>query len=133
VPERALPHAYPRTTRDGDSEFLPLCGGSPGSCLPMCGCSTSTVPQRVSTAVLALRRHYVYRLSTARTVLRPQEARYVTAWPRPLDVDAMATASRDLLGLERLRRFLRHRDGATTIRDLQRWTGPATATASPPM
>ena len=68
----------------------------------------------------ALRRHYVYRLSTAPYGVEPQEARYVTAWPRPLDVDAMSAASRDLLGLHDFAAFCRHRDGATTIRDLQR-------------
>jgi tRNA pseudouridine38-40 synthase len=68
----------------------------------------------------ALRRHYVYRLSTAPYGVEPQEARYVTAWPRPLDIDAMSTASRDLLGLNDFAAFCRRRDGATTIRDLQR-------------
>ena len=58
----------------------------------------------------ALRRHYVYRLSTAPYGVEPQEARYVTAWPRPLDVDAMAAASRDLLGLHDFAAFCRHRD-----------------------
>jgi len=69
----------------------------------------------------ALRRHYLYRLSTAPYGVEPQEARYVTAWPRPLDVEAMSTASRDLLGLNDFAAFCRHRDGATTIRDLQRF------------
>ncbi len=68
----------------------------------------------------ALRRHYVYRLSTAPYGVEPQQARFVTAWPRPLDVDAMAAASRDLLGLHDFAAFCRHREGATTIRDLQR-------------
>ena len=68
----------------------------------------------------ALRRHYVYRLSTAPYGVEPQEARFVTPWPRPLDVEAMAAASRDLLGLHDFAAFCRHRDGATTIRDLQR-------------
>ena len=51
-------------------------------------------------------------------------ARYVVPWPRPLDVDAMAAASRDLLGLHDFAAFCKHRDGATTIRELQRldWT-----------
>jgi tRNA pseudouridine38-40 synthase len=44
----------------------------------------------------------------------------VTAWPRTLDLDAMTSASRDLLGLHDFAAFCRHRDGATTIRDLQR-------------
>ena len=68
----------------------------------------------------ALRRHYEYRLSTAPYGVEPQQARYVTPWPRPLDVDAMAAASRELLGLHDFAAFCRHRDGATTIRDLQR-------------
>ena len=68
----------------------------------------------------ALRRHYVYRLSTAPYGVEPQEARFVTAWPRPLDVDAMAAASRELLGLHDFAAFCRRREGATTIRDLQR-------------
>ena len=68
----------------------------------------------------ALRRHYEYRLSTAPYGVDPQQARYVTPWPRPLDVDAMAAASRELVGLHDFAAFCRHREGATTIRDLQR-------------
>ena len=68
----------------------------------------------------ALRRHYEYRLSTAPYGVEPQQARFVTPWPRPLDVDAMAEASRNLLGLHDFAAFCRHREGATTIRDLQR-------------
>jgi tRNA pseudouridine38-40 synthase len=45
----------------------------------------------------------------------------VTAWPRPLDIDAMAAASKALLGLRDFAAFCRHRAGATTIRDLQRF------------
>ncbi len=44
----------------------------------------------------------------------------MTAWPRPLDVDAMTAASRDLVGLHDFAAFCRQREGATTIRDLQR-------------
>jgi tRNA pseudouridine38-40 synthase len=68
----------------------------------------------------ALRRHYQYRLSTAPYGVRPQQARYVTAWPRTLDVDAMTAASREVVGLHDFAAFCRRRDGATTIRDLQR-------------
>jgi tRNA pseudouridine38-40 synthase len=68
----------------------------------------------------ALRRHYVYKLSTAPYGVEPQQARYVTAWPRDLDVDAMSAASRYLVGLNNFAAFCRHREGATTIRDLQR-------------
>jgi tRNA pseudouridine38-40 synthase len=67
-----------------------------------------------------LRRHYVYRLSTAPYGVEPQDARFVTAWPRPLNVDAMSAASRHLVGLHDFAAFCRQREGATTIRDLQR-------------
>lgn len=121
VPEDALKHAYPRTTRAGQSEFLPLVQRL-----------ARFVPQDVRVIDIvraapgfdarfsALRRHYAYRLSTAPYGVEPQEARFVTAWPRPLDVDAMAAAARNLVGLHNFAAFCRHRDGATTIRDLQR-------------
>jgi tRNA pseudouridine38-40 synthase len=121
VPEDALAHAYPRTTRAGDSEFLPLVRRL-ARFLPEdvrvfdIGRAAPGFDARFS----ALRRHYVYRLSISAHGVEPQEARFVTAWPRPLDVDAMAAASRDLVGLHDFAAFCRPREGATTIRDLQR-------------
>jgi tRNA pseudouridine38-40 synthase len=121
VPGDALSNAYPRTTRAGDSEFLPLVRRL-ARLLPQdvraldIGRAAPGFDARFS----ALRRHYVYRLSTSPYGVEPQETRYVTAWPRTLDLDAMASASRDLLGLHDFAAFCRHRDGATTIRDLQR-------------
>jgi tRNA pseudouridine38-40 synthase len=121
VPEHALPHAYPRTIRAGDSEFLPLLRRL-ARFLPadVRVLDINRAAAGFDARFSALRRHYIYRLSTAPYGVEPQEARYVTAWPRPLDVDAMSTASRDLLGLNDFAAFCRHRDGATTIRDLQR-------------
>jgi tRNA pseudouridine38-40 synthase len=121
VPAAALVHAYPRTTRPGDSEFLPLVRRL-SRFLP----ADVRVLDIIRAApgfdarFSALRRHYEYRLSTAPFGVAPQDARFVTAWPRPLDVDAMASASRDLLGLHDFAAFCRQREGATTIRDLQR-------------
>ncbi len=121
VPADGLAHAYPRTTRANDSEFLPLVRRL-SRFLPQdvrvldIGRAAPGFDARFS----ALRRHYVYRLSTAPHGVEPQEARYVTAWPRPLDVDAMSAASRDLVGLHDFAAFCRQREGATTIRDLQR-------------
>ena len=68
----------------------------------------------------ALRRHYAYRLALAPYGALPHLARYVTPWPRPLDVAAMVSASQKLLGLNDFAAFCRHRPGATTIRELQR-------------
>ena len=121
VPTDALGNAYPRTTRAGDSEFLPLVRRL-ARFLPADVRVLDIVraPAGFDARFSALRRHYVYRLSTAPYGVEPQEARYVTAWPRTLDVDAMTAASRHLVGLHDFAAFCRQRAGATTVRDLQR-------------
>jgi tRNA pseudouridine38-40 synthase len=130
VPPDALSNAYPRIGRKGDA--------GPGAAdnaatefSPMVRRLARFLPADVRVLDInraavgfdarfsALRRHYVYRLSTAPYGVEPQEARNVTAW-RPLDVEAMAAASRDLVGLHDFAAFCRQRQGATTIRDLQR-------------
>jgi tRNA pseudouridine38-40 synthase len=121
VPADALGHAYPRTARTDDREFLPLVRRL-ARFLPadVRVLDIDRAAPGFDARFSALRRHYLYRLSTAPYGVEPQEARFVTAWPRPLDVDAMNVASRDLLGLNDFAAFCRHREGATTIRDLQR-------------
>jgi len=121
VPAEALAYAYPRSPRDGEPEFLPLVRRL-GKFLPedVRVLDVVRAPAGFDARFSALRRHYAYRLSTAPYGVEPQEARFVTPWPRPLDVDAMAEASRNLLGLRDFAAFCKHRDGATTIRDLQR-------------
>ncbi|OMC17224.1 tRNA pseudouridine(38,39,40) synthase TruA [Mycolicibacter heraklionensis] len=121
VPDSALQHAYSRTRRDGEQEFLALTRRL-ARFLP-----SDVRVLRVRRTVAdfdarfsALRRHYVYRLSTAPYGVLPADARYITAWSRPLDVDAMNEASGKLVGLHDFAAFCRHREGATTIRDLQR-------------
>ncbi|WP_081293094.1 tRNA pseudouridine(38-40) synthase TruA [Mycobacterium colombiense] len=125
VPLEALPNAYPRAPHVGEPEFLPLLRRL-GRFLPtdVRVVDISRAPAGFDARFSALRRHYVYRISTAPWGVQPLQARYVTAWPRPLDVEAMAAASRDLLGLHDFAAFCRHRENATTIRDLQRleWT-----------
>jgi tRNA pseudouridine38-40 synthase len=121
VPAAALPNVYPRSPRAGDPEFLPLLRRL-SRFLPadVRVLEISRAPSGFDARFSALRRHYEYRLSTADYGVQPQQARYVTAWPRDLDVDAMGVASQDLLGLHDFAAFCRHRAGATTIRDLQR-------------
>ncbi len=121
VPADALSNAYPRTTREGDSEFLPLVRRL-ARFLPadVRVLDIDRAAPGFDARFSALRRHYVYRLSTAPYGVEPQEARYVTAWPRRLDVEAMTAASRNLVGLHDFAAFCRQREGATTIRDLQR-------------
>jgi tRNA pseudouridine38-40 synthase len=122
VPADALSHAYPRTTRRADSEFLPLVRRL-ARFLPadVRVLDIARAAPGFDARFSALRRHYVYRLSTAPYGVEPTEARYVTAWPRPLDVAAMSQAARELLGLHDFAAFCRQREGATTIRDLQRF------------
>ncbi|MFS0897746.1 tRNA pseudouridine(38-40) synthase TruA [Mycolicibacterium litorale] len=121
VPEGALRYAYPRTPRPADPEFGPLVRRL-SRFLPadVRVREIARAPAGFDARFSALRRHYTYRLGTAPYGVEPHLARYVTAWPRPLDVAAMNAASRGLVGLRDFAAFCRHRDGATTIRDLQR-------------
>jgi tRNA pseudouridine38-40 synthase len=121
VPADALPNAYPRSPRPRDPEFLALLrrlGGFLPADVRVLGIARA--PAGFDSRFSALRRHYRYRLSTAPYGVVPQLARYITAWPRALDVDVMTVASRELLGLNDFAAFCRRRVGATTIRDLQR-------------
>ncbi|WP_159230656.1 tRNA pseudouridine(38-40) synthase TruA [Mycolicibacterium vanbaalenii] len=121
IPVDALPHASPRTRRRDDSEFGPLVHRLAKLLtedVRILGITRAAAG--FDARFSALRRRYVYRLSTAPYGVEPHEARFVTAWPRDLDVDAMAAAARELLGLHDFAAFCRHRDGATTIRELQR-------------
>ncbi|MBB2771009.1 UNVERIFIED_ORG: tRNA pseudouridine38-40 synthase [Mycolicibacterium obuense] len=125
VPDDALPHAYPRSARPDEPEFLPLVRRL-GRFLPADVRIRDIIraPTGFDARFSALRRHYTYRLGTAPYGVEPQSARFVTPWPRPLDVEAMNDAGSQLVGLRDFAAFCRHREGATTIRDLQRleWT-----------
>jgi tRNA pseudouridine38-40 synthase len=68
----------------------------------------------------ALRRHYRYRVATAPWGAAPLRARDTLAWPHPLDLDVVAAASVGLLGEHDFAAFCKRRDGATTVRALQR-------------
>lgn len=120
VPAEAIPLAYPRAPRD-EPEFRPLVRRL-GRLLPedVRVRDVARAPAGFDARFSALRRHYEYRLTTAPYGVEPQQARFVTPWPRPLDVDAMQAGSRELQGLNDFAAFCRPRQGATTIRDLQR-------------
>jgi tRNA pseudouridine38-40 synthase len=66
----------------------------------------------------ALRRRYAYRVGDAPSGVPPLRRRDVLAHRRPLDVEGMHAAARNLLGLHDFAAFCRRRDGATTIRTL---------------
>ena len=121
IPADVLPNAYPRSPRQTEPEFQPLVRRL-GRLLPPDVRVRRIVraPAGFDARFSALRRHYIYRLSTAPYGVEPQQARYITGWPRALDVDEMIVASRNLVGLHDFAAFCRHREAATTIRDLQR-------------
>ncbi|MBO0841467.1 MAG: tRNA pseudouridine(38-40) synthase TruA [Sciscionella sp.] len=68
----------------------------------------------------ALRRHYGYRVTDVPWGANPLRRNDIVAWPQPLDVEALNAASTRLLGMHDFVAFCRRREGATTIRDLQR-------------
>ena len=130
VPAEAISLAYPRRPRD--ERKLNVAAVAAPEFLPLVRRLAKLLPEDVRVLAVtraasgfdarfsALRRHYEYRLSTEPFGVVPQAAKFVTPWPRPLDVDAINAASRMLLGLNDFTAFCRRRDGATTIRDLQR-------------
>lgn len=84
----------------------------------------SLAPEGFDARFSALRRRYSYRICdnwSSRDPLR----RHDTVWHRhSLDIEAMDTAGRALVGLHDFTAYCRRREGATTIRTLQQhsWT-----------
>ena len=69
----------------------------------------------------AYRRHYEYRFGTALYGVDPLDVAGVVSWPRPIDLGAVREASAELIGLHDFAAFCKRRDGATTVRELQRF------------
>lgn len=72
----------------------------------------------------ALRRHYVYRVFDRPWAADPLRRNDTVCWPRALDLAALNEAAAGLLGEHDFVAFCKRREGATTIRELQRlaWT-----------
>jgi tRNA pseudouridine38-40 synthase len=68
----------------------------------------------------ALRRHYRYRITCSDWGLPPLRRHDMLHWRRRLDAERMSAAAATLIGLHDFAAFCKPRDGATTIRDLQR-------------
>ncbi|MEV6069762.1 tRNA pseudouridine(38-40) synthase TruA [Nocardia sp. NPDC052001] len=79
------------------------------------------VPPEFDARFSAIRRHYAYRLTTAPYGADPLRARHIVPCRPGVDLEAMAAASRKLLGLHDFAAFCKRREGATTIRELQRF------------
>jgi tRNA pseudouridine38-40 synthase len=89
--------------------------------------AVSPVPVAFDARFSALRRHYRYRVATAPHGAEPLRARDTLSWPHPLDIAAVTDASERLLGEHDFAAFCRRREGATTVRALERlsWTQAA--------
>jgi tRNA pseudouridine38-40 synthase len=80
------------------------------------------VPGAFDARFSALRRHYVYRVCDQQRAANPLRRTDTVTWPRRLDLAALTEAARGLLGEHDFVAFCKRRDGATTIRELQRLT-----------
>jgi len=78
------------------------------------------VPPEFDARFGALRRHYVYRVADQPWGVQPLRRFDTLAWPRPLDECAMNDAARRLLGQHDFIAFCRRREGASTVRRLQK-------------
>ncbi|MGW4643031.1 tRNA pseudouridine(38-40) synthase TruA [Sphaerisporangium sp. NPDC004334] len=84
-------------------------------------------PEGFDARFSALSRRYAYRVCDAPGGGDPLRRNEVLWYPRPLDVGRMNDAAVHLLGEHDFAAFCKRRDGATTIRELQRlsWTRDA--------
>jgi tRNA pseudouridine38-40 synthase len=80
----------------------------------------SPAPSGFDARFSATWRRYVYRICDRPARLDPLRRREVLDWPRPLDEVAMNEASAGLLGEHDFATFCKRREGATTVRTLQR-------------
>ena len=80
----------------------------------------TAVPPAFDARFSALRRHYRYRVAASPYGADPLRARDTVSWPHACDLDAMNAAASGLLGEHDFAAYCRRREGATTIRELQR-------------
>jgi tRNA pseudouridine38-40 synthase len=73
-------------------------------------------------------RRYEYRIADAAAERNPLLRNHTVWFPAELDVDAMNSAARELLGLHDWAAYCRPRAGATTIRELQEFSWQRDAT-----
>jgi tRNA pseudouridine38-40 synthase len=84
--------------------------------------SVEPAPAAFDARFSALCRHYVYRVCDTPWAANPLRRGDTVTWPRALDLAALEEAAQGLLGEHDFVAFCRRREGATTIRELQRFT-----------
>ncbi|MET8337309.1 tRNA pseudouridine synthase A [Streptosporangium canum] len=80
----------------------------------------TVAPRGFDARFSAMSRRYAYRVSDAPGGVDPLRRREVVWYSRPLDVDRLNVAAAALLGEHDFAAFCKKREGATTIRELQR-------------
>ena len=94
--------------------------------------SASTAPEGFDARFSALRRHYVYRVTTSDAGPRPVRSRDTAVWRKSVELDKVQSAADALLGLNNFAAYCKAREGATTIRELQKFQWEDVSTASEP-
>ena len=90
--------------------------------------SVSVTPEGFDARFSPIFRRYEYRVADAAAERNPLLRRHTVWYPAELDVEAMTTAARELLGLHDWAAYCRPREGATTIRELQEFAWQREAT-----
>ncbi|MFJ2030388.1 tRNA pseudouridine synthase A [Streptosporangium sp. NPDC087985] len=80
----------------------------------------TVAPEGFDARFSAMSRRYAYRISDAPGGVDPLRRREVVWYTRPLDLDRLNAAAAALLGEHDFAAFCKKREGATTIRELQR-------------
>lgn len=83
--------------------------------------SVSAAPEGFDARFSPIFRRYEYRIADASATRDPRSRRYTMWVDEVLDLDAMNTAARSIVGLHDWSTFCKPRDGATSVRDLQRF------------
>ncbi|MDF5751501.1 tRNA pseudouridine(38-40) synthase TruA [Spongiactinospora sp. TRM90649] len=120
--------AFGALTRSTDSTPLDVAESLPGLLRRLGGVleadvrvqGLSVAPDGFDARFSALSRRYAYRVSDAAGGADPLRRGHVLWHPRPLDLDRLNAAASRLLGEHDFAAFCKRREGATTIRELQR-------------
>ncbi|MDU0478724.1 tRNA pseudouridine(38-40) synthase TruA [Staphylococcus chromogenes] len=92
----------------------------------------SFAPEGFDARFSALRRHYVYRVTTARSGALPTRSRDTASWPKEVSLEKMQATADALVGLHDFAAFCRAKPNATTIRDVEAFTWQDVSTPQEP-
>ena len=94
--------------------------------------AATSAPEGFDARFSALRRHYVYRVTTSDAGPRPVRSRDTAVWRKSVNLEKVQAAADALLGLNNFAAYCKAREGATTIRELQKFEWRDVSTASEP-